>query len=70
MKKIKIIKHIEIIYEPDIPFYDDMPIEEIAKEDVRILTEYGETFFIMSEGEVEENKTITWEIIEEDGKSS
>lgn len=69
MKKIKIIKHVEIVYTPDEQLYGDMALEQVAEEDIRIVREYGESFLISTEGGIEENTTITWEIVEEDGKS-
>lgn len=67
MKKIKIIKHSEITYIPDGTVYGDMDIKDIAEEDIRIVNEFGDFFFISSlQGSEKENKTITWEIIEED----
>jgi hypothetical protein len=69
MKKIKIVKHVEIIYIPDELLYDGMSFEEIAKEDVKMVGRYGQSYLISAEGDVvDEQETITWEIIEEDAK--
>jgi hypothetical protein len=66
MKKIKITKHVEIIYTPDELLYDGMSFEEIAKEDVRMVGRYGQSYLISAEGGVDEQETITWEIIDEE----
>ena len=68
MKKIKIVKHVEITYVPDEALYSDMPIEQIAEEDMKIITEYGQSFLVSAEGDIDEQVRITWEIIEEDAK--
>ncbi len=68
MKRIKITKKVEITFTPDEVIYGDMPMEQIAAEEIEIIKEYGESFLISAEGDVDESTIITWEIVEEDAK--
>ena len=64
MKRIKITKHVEITFTPDEMIYGDMSLEQIAAEEIEIIKEYGESFLISADGDVDESTKITWEIVE------
>ena len=68
MKKIKITKHVEITYLPEEILYDGMSFEQIAEEDAKMVSEYGQSYLICADGDVDEQETITWEIIDEEVK--
>jgi hypothetical protein len=63
--KIKMIRHIEVVYEPDEIIHSGMTPEEIAVEDARILAEFESHFFLGKDETREIVETITWEIVED-----
>ena len=64
--KIKMIRHIEVVYEPDELIHTDMTPEEIATEDARLYGEFESHFFLGVDETREIAESITWEIIEDE----